>query len=172
MDILSLDTARLTGWARSLAGQKPIYGTWELRKRGEPNGLALGELGRRLRDHVREHGKPTLICIEKWMSPKAQKSVSIIEDSLRLNGAVHSVAGVYGIEVVEPYPATVRSQVCGKPHAGSREETKALVIQSLIFRGLVPRDFKDTDAADAICGLIWAESNFARRDSSFTLTAG
>jgi Holliday junction resolvasome RuvABC endonuclease subunit len=94
-----------------------------------------------------------------------------MEDSLRLNGAAHAIAGVYGIEVVEPYPATVRSQVCGKPHAGDRKSTKKLVIDTLILRGLVPKTFRDDDAADAIAGLVWAESNFARRDSSFALTA-
>lgn len=172
MDILSLDTARVTGFARGVSGQKPFYGSVMLRKSGEPNGLAPGALGRWLRDHVREHGKPDLLVVEKWMSPKAQKSVSIIEDSLRLNGACHAIAGVYGIEIVEPYPSTVRAQVCGKANAGDRASTKLLVINSLIARGLVPRGFKDDDAADSLAGWVWAEANFARRDSSFTLTAG
>ncbi len=171
MDILSLDLARMTGFARGKPGDKPIYGTVELRKRGEPNGLAPGALGRWLRDHVRERGKPDLLICEHWMSPKAQKSTSIIEDSLRLNGAVHAVAGVYGIEVVEPYPATVRAMVCGKANAGDRDSTKRLVIDSLILRGLVPKEFRDEDAADAIAGLVYAHAVFGRRDSSFALTA-
>lgn len=171
VDILSLDTARRTGWARGRAGQPLIYGTWELRKRGEPNGLALGELGRRLVKHVREHGKPDLMVIELFMPSGAQKSEDQVNDSRRLNGAANAIAGVYGIEVVEPRVQTVRAQVCGASGAGGREQGKQMVIDNLILRGLVPKDFKDADAADAICGLIYAEANFARRDSSFTLTA-
>lgn len=171
MDILALDLARITGWARGKSGEKPRYGSVPLRKPGEPNGLAPGALGRWLRDQVRENGKPDLIAIEKFLASRAQKSEDQVNDSRMLNGAVQAIAGVYGIEVTEPRVQTVRAEVCGTSRAGGRAEGKQMVIDTLVLRGLLPRGFQDDNAADALAIWVWAESNFARRDSSFALTA-
>ena len=178
--MLFLDLARVTGYCRGRAGTPPISGSIVLRKTGEPNGLAPGALGRWLRDHVRKFGKPDLIGIEAWMSPRAQKHVAIIEDSLRLNGAVHAIAGVYGIEITEPAAATVRKAVCG--HANDPGETrvggrmmknsKLMVIRNVIMRGLLPADCLDDNRADAVAGWVYLEAMFARvPPATFSLTA-
>lgn len=179
MRIASWDLGRKFGWCFGESGKTPTSGSLVLRKPGEPNGLALGVLARFLRDHVRTNGKDDLWVCEHWLPPRQQKSADNVEDSLRMNGVVNGIAGVYGIELVEPYPAPVRSQVCGRPHAPGESKrkgakmsnTKWLVIDTMVLRGFLPRGCEDDDRADSACAWCWAESNFARRDSSFTLTA-
>ena len=88
-----------------------------------------------------------------------------------MNGVVNAVAGVWGVDVTEPYPATVRSQVCGKPHDTSQQNgTKIMVAQNMILRKLVPIDCVDYDRTDSVCAWVWAESNFARVNGNFVLT--
>lgn len=104
------------------------------------------------------------------MAPGAQKSGKAVEDALRLNGAIHAVAGVYGINITEPYPASIRKEVCGRafvPGEGvingkKMSNTKILVIQTVILRGMAPKDCVDGDRCDAIAGWIWLESHFSR----------
>ncbi len=170
MKLLALDLGRSLGWCLGDSGVIPASGSLLLRKRDDANALAVGALGRWLRDCVRQKGKPDMIIVEHWMSPKAQKAVAIIEDSLRLNGAVHAIAGVYGIPVAEPYPATVRSQVCGKPYAEGESartgrkmsNTKWLVIDAMVFRGYLPKGCEDDDRADASALWCWGEANYAK----------
>ena len=181
MKIASWDLGRSLGWCYGVAGKVPVSGTFVLRKPGEDNGVALGTLARFLRDHVRANGKDDLWVVEHWLPPKQQKSAANVEDSLRMNGVVNGIAGVYGIEVVEPYPATVRSQVCGAPSAPGESErggrmmknTKWLVIDTMIMRGLLPKGCDQDDRADACAGWVWAEANFARTaPANFQLTGG
>lgn len=170
MRLLFLDTARKCGFAYGDAGTVPASGSIALREPGAQNALALGALGRWLRDHVRTHGKPDLIGVEHWMAPGAQPSGKAVEDALRLNGAVHAIAGVYGIPVTEPYPSTIRSQVCGKvsvPGQSKRggktlSNTKWLVIDTVALRGLLPKDSTDDNRADAVAGWVFLEANFSR----------
>lgn len=167
MQILFLDLATKTGWARGRAGEKPVSGSIQLGK----GGLGPGQLGLWLRDHVREHGRPDMIGVEKWLPLRAAVNDRAVEVALRLNGAVHSVAGVYGIPVAEPTVQTIRAAVCGKSSAGSREETKAMVVASVILRGLLPKGSLDDDRADALAGFVWMEAVYGRRaPAEFVLT--
>lgn len=175
MRLLALDLGRKTGFAYGDAGKIPTSGSIVLRKTGEPNALALGMLARWLRDHVRTHGKPDLIAAEHWMAPGAQPSGAAVEDALRLNGVVHCIAGVYGIDVTEPYPATIRSQVCGAAYGprmpDGKRDTKGMVIRTVTRLGMVPVGTMDDNLCDAIATFIWAESNFARvSPAKFALT--
>lgn len=176
MKLLSLDLGRKTGFAHGMAGTVPESGTVVLRKPGENNALALGALARWLRDHVKRHGKPDLILAEHWMSPQAQPSGAAVEDALRLNGVVHAIAGVYGINVTEPYPATIRSQVCGAAYGPKRadgsRDTKGLVIRTMVLLGYIPSDCIDEDRADACAGFAFLEANFARKAPSNLILTG
>ena len=171
MLIMALDAARRTGFCIGHAGKIPESGSWVLRKAGDPNGLAVGELARRMIQLKEKYEKPDLIVCEHWLPPRASPDAHSVEDALRLNGAVNAVAGVWGVDVTEPYPATVRSQVCGKAHdKDSLGGTKMLVLQNMIMRKMVPVDCMDFDRADACALWVWAESNFARVNGQFVLT--
>ena len=179
MRILALDLGRRFGWCRGEAGTIPESGSDTLRSPDDPNGLALGALARWIRDSVREHGKPDLMIAEHWLPPAGQKHSAIIEDSLRMNGACHAIAGVYGITVLEPYAQTVRFVVCGRANvpgesvrAGKKlSNTKLMVIDNVILRGMLPKGNLDHDRADAIALWIWAESVHARMaPKTFALT--
>lgn len=158
VDILALDLATKTGWARGVSGSKPLSGSVKFGK----DGLGPGQLGVWLRDHRREHGIPDLIVIEKWINPHAQKHFKPIEVGLRLNGAVHALAGVYGITVAEPSVQTIRAAVCGRSNAGNREDTKAMVIQNMILRGLLPTGCRDDDRADSLAAWVYGEAVYGR----------
>ena len=168
---MALDVGRKTGFCIGRAGELPDSGSWVLRKPGDPNGLAIGELARRMIELKGTYGKPDLIVCEHWLPPHQAKSAANVEDALRMNGCVNAVAGVWGVDVTEPYPATVRAQVCGKAHDKSGDGTKMLVVQNMILRKLIPIDCVDNDRADAVCSWVWAEANFARvAPAKFVLT--
>lgn len=182
MEILFLDLATNTGWARGNAGSIPKSGSVKLGK----DGLGPGQLGLWLRDHVRLCGKPDLIGVEKWMPVNAQRSDKNIEVSLRLNGAVHAIAGVYTIRVAEIYASTMRAAVCGRASAAGdvygvpksmlkaaqRAATKAMVVKTAKLLNLMPADAKDDDdRADALIGFRYCEAIYGRRaPAEFILT--
>lgn len=166
MNLMFLDLGRLTGYCYGPAGSVPTSGSIVLRKTSEDSGLGLGKLGRWLRDHVRANGAPDLIGIEHWLPPDAAVNNKALVDGLRLNGAVHSIAGVYGISITEPYPATIRSQVCGAAYGqrqvSGKRDTKAMVIRTVTILGMVPPGTTDEDRCDAVAGWIFLQANFAR----------
>lgn len=178
MMLLFLDLGRKTGFCYGRAGAVPTSGSIVLRKTSEDPALGLGALARWLRNHVRTNGKPDLLGLEHWVPPRGadgKTNVNAIEQALRFNGAAHAVAGVYGIEVTEPYPATIRSQVCGAAYgprqSDGKRDTKGMVIRTMVLLGYIPKNCEDEDQADAACGFAWMESVFARTaPAKFALT--
>lgn len=170
MKILALDLARKFGWCRGEAGSIPESGSETLRAPGEPNGLALGALARWLEDSVLVCKAPDLLVIEHWLPPFGQKGAAVVEDSLRMNGACHAIAGLHGLTVLEPYPATVRALVCGRatmPGETLRDgrklsNTKWMVIETMILRGYLPARCTDDNRADACALWCWAEAVHGR----------
>lgn len=161
-DILFLDLARKTGWARGVAGEKPASGSIDL---GEPGdgGLIVGALGAWLVEHRRAHGVPDLVGIERWMLNPKMLQIKQIESSLRLNGAVHAImGGVYHVRIVELAAATIRKAVCGQANAGDRKATKAMVCRTMTLRGLLPAGSADDDRGDALAGWVYCESVYGR----------
>lgn len=180
MLILSIDLGRLCGFCMGVAGTIPESWSHELRRSGQPNGLALGELAREMIRAKNRLGKPDMIVLEHWLPPKQAKSGANVEDALRMNGACNAIAGVWGVNVSEPFPSTVRTQVCGRPYEsgdglrGNRRisNTKIMVLDTMITLGYLPRNCNDDDRADAVCAWVWAQANFARvPPANFTLTA-
>lgn len=164
-----LDLGRLTGYCYGDAGTVPTSGSVVLRKTSEDPALGLGRLARWLRDHVKVNGKPDLLGIEHYMPTRGadgHTNIHSVEYALRLNGAVHAVTGVYGIEVTEPYPATIRSQVCGAPYGpkgpDGKRDTKGMVVRTVTLLGLVPHGTVDEDRCDAVAGWVYLQANFAR----------
>lgn len=174
MDILALDLSGNTGWARGPAGKIPNSGSVRLGK----DGYGPGQLGLWLRDHVRLYGKPDLIGIEKWMAVNAQRSDKNIETALRLDGAVHAMAGVYRVKTVELDVNTVRATVCGQKSGGmimtpgmsknarrdaQRQATKQMVVRTMRMLTLMPADaVYDDDRADALCLWRYCEAVYGR----------
>lgn len=178
MRLMFLDLGRLTGYCYGDAGVVPTSGSVVLRKTTEDPALGLGRLARWLRDHVRTNGKPDLLGIEHYMPTRGadgKTNIHSVEYALRLNGAVHAVAGVYGIQVTEPYPATIRAQVCGAAYGprqiDGKRDTKGMVIRTMILLGYLPAGCTDEDRADATCGFSYLEATFARAaPAKFALT--
>jgi hypothetical protein len=179
VNLMFLDLGRLTGYCYGPAGSVPTSGSIVLRKTSGDPALGLGRLARWLRDHVRVNGKPDLLGIEHYLPTRGadgHTNIHSVEYALRLNGCVHAVAGVYGIEVTEPYPATIRSQVCGAPYgqrqADGKRNTKEMVLRTMILLGYVPKNCVNEDQADAACGFAYLEAAFARKaPANFVLRA-
>lgn len=171
MLIMSIDAGRRMGWCIGRSGSVPASGSVVLRAAGDPNGLAIGALARWMVAAKKEYGKPDLIVCEHWLPPRASKDLHSVEDALRMNGAVNAIAGAWGVDVTEPYPATIRSQVCGQVHDKQGEGTKMMVIRNMIMRKMVPIDCMDEDRCDSVAAWVWAEANFARTaPANFVLT--
>jgi hypothetical protein len=168
LDILFLDLATNTGWARGEAAKIPNSGSVRL----GPGGLGPGRLGVWLRDHKRHYGKPDLIGLEKWLNIRASMNDRSVEVALRLNGACHAIAGVYGIKVVEIPASTIRAAVCGRAHAGDRKATKAMVVKTAKLLNLMPADATDDDdRADSLLGWRYCEAVYGRSaPAEFVLT--
>lgn len=161
--ILSIDLGRRTGFASGRAGNTPPA-SWshELGPAGEV-GLQCAELARHLEATVEAHGRPDVVCIEKWLNPFAQKSAQAVESSLRLNGAVHAImGGRYHCNIVEPADSTIRAAVCGMGRAGKRDQSKAMVIQTMKLLKMLPADSFDDNRADAVAGWVWTSTVYAR----------
>lgn len=163
MLILSIDLGRRTGFAIGKGGNTPPA-SWshELGPTGEV-GLQCAELARHLEATVEAHGRPDVVCIEKWLAPFAQKSQLAVESSLRLNGAVHAImGGRYHCNIVEPADSTIRAAVCGQGRTGKRDDTKVMVLQTLKLLKMIPTDSFDDNRADAVAGWVWTSAVYAR----------
>ncbi len=171
MRLLSLDLARKCGWASGDSAEKPTSWSSALGEPGDAIGLQCGELARQLVAYRRKHGVPDLVCIEHHMAPKSQPSDKIIVSSLMLRGTVHAImGGVYGCKIAEPYPATIRSAVCGRANAGDRDATKRMVVATMHALALLPKDVRDDNRADALAGWHYCASTFGGKwPSDFTL---
>jgi Holliday junction resolvasome RuvABC endonuclease subunit len=105
------------------------------------------------------------------MPVNAQKSDRNIETSLRLDGAANAVAGVWGVPVATIAASTIRAAVCGRANAGDRAATKAMVVQTMIFLGLLPTGCTSDDRADSLAGWRYCEAVYGRMaPNEFVLT--
>jgi len=164
MKILALDLARQTGFAvGDAADPKPVSWSASLGSPGEV-GLQCGEIARQINLAIANHGRPDLVCIERWMAPFGQKSQANVESALRLNGAAHAiVGGVHRIPIVEPAADTVRAAVCGQKNAGDRDATKRMVVRTAQMLGMLGPEAKDDNRADAVLLWAWAVSTHGKR---------
>jgi hypothetical protein len=159
--LLFIDAARKCGLCWGAAGNIPTSCSVVLRGPSDEPALGLGALARWLRDHVRKEGKPDLVGVEKWLPIRGSKNDRGVEDALRLNGVVHGIFGIYGVRVCEPYPSSIRAEVCGRPF-DKGGQTKKMVIDMMILRGYLSADCADDNRADACAGFCYLEANFAR----------
>lgn len=90
------------------------------------------------------------------------------------------MCGVYKIEVCEPWPNSIRAQVCGKAYVKGRSRlegreisnTKLMVISTMIQRRYIDKHCTDDNQADACAGFCWMEANHSRETpKDFALTS-
>jgi len=177
--ILSLDLARVAGFAIGEAGEVPRSGSIRLAKPGADHHVAARTLAVVMRDQFFKLAseRPDIIVAEQFMDPSAQLSGAVVVTQLLLHGAVDAIAAVYGVEVRRVPASTIRKHFCGKAYAmprsrgvtrtskekaEARAATKAMIVQRCHVLGYMPRAVTDDNRADALAGFDWATAHIAR----------
>lgn len=160
MLICAIDAARRCGWAMGRAGTIPASGSWQLRRPGEDIHLEPAALVQRLMALFEEHGKPDIIAIERYMPPVASKAQDATITQIMAHGAVHAFAGISRINVHHWPVQTIRKQVCGRARAPDGKN-KEMVLRTVHLLGLMPKDCKDDNRADALAVWRYAEDMVA-----------
>lgn len=120
--------------------------------------------------------KPDMIVVESAMNPAASKSADATIAQLLCHGALHALAGCYGIEVRTVAASTARSHFCGQASAAprrtqrrtqkqardDREATNRMVVKRAILLGYLPHGSDDWDKASAAALYDHASAHFAR----------
>ncbi len=161
MRIMALDIATVTGFACGEAGSIPQSGSVRLKRPGEGPDIAAFNMLAFLRDRF-VLDRPDLCCIEDFLNPVAHKSADAVILQLQCFGVAVAVCRSYGVRYETPRPETIRKHFAGRGRAGSRQETKAMVLNRAKALGYIPRDCKDDNRADACAAFDYASAHFAR----------
>lgn len=160
MNILALDMAMRTGWAFGPAGAKPHSGAIKLRKSSDlPLHVASNNIFHALRDR-RILDQIDLVVYEAPLDPQvkfqmasdgrnAQNSASIILPWMLVT-AVELFCHLYGYRAETSNRQQVLKHFTGRARWGNRDAAKKAVIDRCHLLGLLPKDCKDDDRADAI----------------------
>jgi len=117
IDILALDLATTTGFARGAPGSMPVCGFIDFAPHGASENAVFGNALTWLSGYLLVHPRPTSIILEAMLPPEALKGATsrATRDRLAgLHGIVRSVAhcrGVYEISTVSVQ--SVRQHFCG-----------------------------------------------------------
>lgn len=167
--IYALDLATHCGFAVGAPGERPRSGTVVLKQRGGCRGNALGNLIAWLNDEWRS-APPALIVKEAPLPLQAFADRGNSEDAVMmtygLHGIVEAMAARFALPVRQAHAATIRKHFIGKGRLGSRDETKRAVVARCHLMGLMPRDCRDDNRADALATWDWAAATFGRRAAS------
>src|SRR5262245_21877534 len=91
-DVLALDIATVTGWARGRVGEEPVCGSVRF---GKPTASPLARIGHAMdwAINVTQSSKPDVVAIEGLLPPAALKRRSNEEHELlsRLQGSIMGV---------------------------------------------------------------------------------
>lgn len=159
MRILALDIATRTGWAYGPAGEPPRSGAVKLRKPDDPLHVASSNVGYFIKDQ-RVLERIDMVVYEAPLDPqakfqmvnkggRAQNSASIILPFM-IMGVIEFYCHFYGIQCVASNRQTVLKHFTGQARWGNREAAKAAVISRAHALGLLPKESRDDDRADAI----------------------
>jgi hypothetical protein len=121
-------------------------------------------------------GKPDLIIVESALNPAASKSADATISQLLCHGAIHAMAGVYGVRVETVAPATARKHFCGRATAAprrkaprtsqqareDREATNNMVLRRAISLRYLPHGCADWDKASAAALWDWAVAKYTQ----------
>ena len=167
--IFTLDLGVTSGFARGRPGDAPVSGTVRLKKPSETIDLAYANLIAFLCEQF-EADRPELLVKEKMLALQAFATIGNAEKTVRAHAAYHGIVeGIcvrHSVRWMDVADSTARKHFISRGRTGSREETKAAVIDRCHALGLMPRDCNDDNRADALCIHDWACANFGSRSAS------
>lgn len=169
--IFCLDLGVTSGFAKGRPGDAPVSGTVRLKKPGESIDIAFANLISFLCEQF-EVDRPALVVKEKMLSLQAYASIGNAEKTVRAHAGYHAIVEAvcvrFGIEWDDIADSTARKHFLGRAHMGARDETKAAVVARCQLLGLIPKDCKDDNRADACCIHDWACANFGSSAASIS----
>lgn len=173
MFILALDLATRVGWASGIAGNKPDSGSFRLRRPDDEAKVGWENLGKWL-DALFKMRKPDLVIYERAMSPGAMQKVNpdgtienlskpaTIEFLIGLVGSLHGVTGPHEIRTEAVVSASWRKHLLGTAK-WPKGTVKAETIKRVHLLGLMPKESRDDNRADALGVWEYASSRYGRR---------
>jgi hypothetical protein len=177
MLIMALDLGKRTGVATGFAGEDmPRIEAVTLRGKADGADVQARNLGCFLRDRWQLPPRPDLVIIESAMNPVASKSADATISQLYCHGALHALAGTFGLRVEVVAAQTARRHFCGAASAAprrgqprtaaqqrkDREETNRMVVRRAITLGYLPHGSDDWDKASAAALFDFAAATYAR----------
>ena len=176
MKIMALDLGKRTGVATGISGgDLPRIEAVTLRGKADKAEKQARNLGCFLRDRW-SIDTPDLVVIESAMNPVASKSADATISQLYCHGALHALAGTYGIRVEIARIQTARKHFAGKASAAQRrpgersllqqredrEATNNMVLRRAIMLRYLPHGCEDWDKASAAALFDYAAATFGR----------
>lgn len=149
-EVLALDLATTTGWARGPVGGVPISGSVRFGKREASANAVFGRAIEWLADLLKLEPKPTMIAIEAMLPPNAKTGYTNTETRDRLaglHGIVRGVAHLRGVYNIEAHPVgAIRQHFIGE-RSLKRAKAKTAIVTRCRELGW-PCD--DDNAGDAL----------------------
>jgi hypothetical protein len=153
-DILALDIATRTGWARGKVGLTPIAGSVRFGKLQASNNAIFGNCLRWLSELLEPQPRPDIIIVESMLSPEAMQGRTSrdVRDRLAgLHGVIRAVSFLRGVyELQEADVGQVRAHFIGERNL-KREIAKREVLQRCQQLGW---QADDDNAGDALA--LWS----------------
>jgi hypothetical protein len=141
-----------TGFAHGIPGSFPVVRAVTLKKKDDPLDVAFGNL-RIWLDAKLGEVRPVAVFIEAQLPPGGSKRLKSSHANYTVTSQFHGVvrAGcfTFGIPCHPVAAATYRKAFTGRGRAGTREDTKLMMLEEAWRGGFLPRTCKDDNMADA-----------------------
>lgn len=171
MLIHALDPATRCGWALGPAGETPQSGAIVLKQPKQDLSAACANMAAYLRGTWRVE-RPSLVVCEDPMSPYAwlklcerlgrpQNGESLVMQH-QIAGVVRAMCGLYEIQCEMVGRQSVLKFFAGNSRLGGRDAAKKAVIERCHVLGLLPKDCRDDDRADAVANHAYASAIWGR----------
>lgn len=161
--IFCLDLGITSGFAKGRPGDAPVSGIVRLKKPSESIDVAFANLIAFLCEQF-DQERPVLVIKEKMLALQAFATIGNAESTVRAHAGYHAIVEAiavrYGIDWDDISDATVRKHFLGRSHMGARQDTKAAVVARCHLLGLMPKDCKEDNRADALATHDWACANY------------
>jgi len=153
-DILALDVATTTGWARGKLGEQPQAGSVRFGRADASNNAVFGHCLTWIAKLLEPQPRPDILVIESMLSPEAKAGFTSrdVRDRLAgLQGVVRAVAHLRGIyDISEAGVSQVRAHFIGYSNL-KRNEAKRFVMMRCQQLGW---QANDDNAGDALA--LWS----------------
>lgn len=167
--IYGLDLGITSGFAKGRPGDTPVSGAVRLKKTTESIDVAFSNLIAFL-DAEFSSELPGLLVKERILSLEAFKQLNMNQNVVYAHAGYHAIVegmcGRYGIPWEDVPDSTARKHFLGRGRLGTRAETKNAVVDRCHVLGLMPRDCRDDNQADACCVHDWACATYGGRAAS------